>query len=586
MLTPFVWYNTSMLYFRRILFCCILILSPLAQASVEVEVSGIEGDEYANVMALLQIARLDEDKSYANYRVRYLHRQATADIKKALRPYGYYQVEVNAQLETVDYGWSASYQINLNNPVRISENRWVIQGDAADDKIFNTIIENSGLKKNQRFVHSTYEQVKSRLLSLATQRGYHDARFLKHSVVIDVEKNVADIEVIFDSGKRYNYGEITFEQDILNDELMQRYVPFEQGENYNTQELSELQIALGDSGYFSQVQVTPKWGDSEGYSVPILVSSEPNFRNQYQYGVGYGTDTGPRISASLNRRWVNKKGHQLRGMTQLSEIESRIGANYIIPGKDPQSDYYQIRAEASDKDNEGQINRLYRLGISSVVAINKWQREYGLSWQRDDFQIGESSGTSQFLIPQVTWNYMTADGRLNIDKGFRFDVTLKAANKALLSDADLASLELGFKAIVPVTDRVRFLARAEAGATYIEDFSQLPPSLRFFAGGDNSVRGYAYEQLGPEDDSGTVIGGRYLAVASAEIDYRFKENWRIALFTDIGNAMIEPNDKLKQSIGFGLRWISPIGSIRLDLAQAIDEPDKPWRLHFTLGPDL
>ena len=181
---------------------------------------------------------------------------------------------------------------------------------------------------------------------------------------------------------------------------------------------------------------------------------------------------------------------------------------------------------------------------------------------------------------------MSADGRLNIDKGFRFDATLKAANDAVLSDANMASLELGFKAVLPLTERFRVLTRANLGATYIEDFNALPPSLRFFAGGDHSVRGYAYEQLGPEDDTGTVIGGRYLATASAEVDYRFKENWRVALFTDIGNAMIEPNEKLKQSVGFGIRWISPIGSIRLDLAQAIDEPDKPWRLHLTLGPDL
>jgi len=575
-----------MLYFRCILLSCSLLFSSLALASVEVEVSGVEGDEYANVMALLQIARLDKDKSYADYRVRYLHRKAPVDIEKALRPYGYYQVEVNAQLENIEGGWVASYQIKLNDPVQIAQSTWTIQGDASDDKAFDNILENRNIRPQERFIHSNYEQAKSKLLSLASQRGYHKAQFKKHSVEIDIAENTANIEVIFDSGQRYQYGAVTFEQDILDDELLQRFVPFEYGEGYSTQELSELQVALGDSGYFSQIQVSPNWASADETTVPISVSSEPNFRNQYQYGVGYGTDTGARVRASLNRRWVNTQGHQLRGMTQFSQVESRIGTNYIIPGQNPQSDYYQIRVEASDKDNEGQSNRLYRFGGSSVVAMNRWRREYGLNWQRDDFEIGESSGTSQFLIPQASWNYMTADGRLNIDKGFRFDVTIKAATEALLSDADMASVELGFKAVVPVTENIRFLARAEAGATYIDDFSQLPPSLRFFAGGDNSVRGYAYEQLGPEDDTGTVLGGRYLTVASAEVDYRFKENWRIALFTDIGNAMIEPNEKLKQSVGFGIRWISPIGSVRLDLAQAIDEPDKPWRLHFTLGPDL
>lgn len=586
MLSSFIWYNISMHYFRSILFSVTLLFGTLAHASVKVEVSGVDGDEYANVMALLQIASLDKDKSYADYRVRYLHRQAPADIKKALRPYGYYQVNVNAQLEKVDSGWSASYQIDLNEPVTISENNWEINGDAADDPVFRRVIEKSNLDKRQRFIHTTYENVKSRLLSLAIQRGYHDAYFAKHRVEIDVDKSTAEIHVVFDSGQRYKFGHVTFEQDILDNDLLERYVPFDYGEGYSTKELSQLQIALGDSGYFSQVQVSPQWNEKDNNLVPITVHSEPNLRNQYQYGIGYGTDTGARISASLNRRWVNEQGHQLRGLMQLSEVESQIGADYIIPGKDPQSDFYQIRAEASDKSNEGQRNRLYEVGVSSVVAFGKWRRDYGLHWQRDKFEIGNDIGTSQFLIPQASWHFMTADGQLNINSGFRFDVTVKAAKEALLSDADMASVEVGFKSVIPVTETIRFLTRAEAGATYIEDFSELPPSLRFFAGGDNSVRGYAYEQLGPVDETGTVIGGRYLAVASAEIDYQFKENWRVALFTDIGNAMIEPNEKLKQSVGFGIRWISPIGSIRLDLAQAIDEPDKPWRLHFTLGPDL
>ena len=122
-------------------------------------------------------------------------------------------------------------------------------------------------------------------------------------------------------------------------------MPFELGEGYTSQELSNLQVALLDSGYFSQVQVSPRWNDSEEHHVPVDVKSTANYRNQYQYGVGYGTDTGARVSASLNRRWVNSEGHQLRGMTQVSQIESRIGANYIIPGKKPQSDYYRFKAE-------------------------------------------------------------------------------------------------------------------------------------------------------------------------------------------------------------------------------------------------
>lgn len=575
-----------MLYIRCILITCSLFFSTLTLASVEVNVSGVEGNAYDNIFALLQIAHLKDSENYPDYRIQYLHRQAPNDIQKALRPYGYYQVKVNAQLESTKSDWIASYEVTLNDPVRIAQNHWLIKGDASNDPYFQSILDSSKVKPGQRFIHSNYEELKSRLLSLASRRGYYDAKFTKHEVEIDVKANTADIDVIFNSAKRYRFGKVTFTQDILNNELLQRFVSFEQGDGYNNQKLSELQVALLDSSYFSQVQVTPLWSMSEKLKVPISVTSTPNFRNQYRYGIGYGTDTGARISGSLNRRWVNTEGHQLQTVAQLSQIESRLNASYIIPGAKPQSDYYQLKAEASDKNNEGQNNRLYKLGASSTVTLGKWRHEFGMDWQYDDFQIGNTSGTGKFLIPHTSWNYMTADGQLNIDKGFRFDLTLKAANEALLSDASMASLKLGFKAVLPVTENFRLLTRADIGATHIDDFNALPPSLRFFAGGDHSVRGYAYEQLGPEDESGTIIGGRYLATASAELDYRFKEKWRIALFTDIGNAMIEPNKKLKQSVGIGIRWISPIGSIRLDLAQAIDEPNKPWRLHLTLGPDL
>ena len=172
----------------------------------------------------------------------------------------------------------------LNEPVRITKNSWIINGDASDDDVFLALLKNSDLKENQRFIHSQYEALKSRFLSLASRRGYHDAHFNKHDVEIDVDKNTANIDVIFESGQRYRFGSVTFEQDILNDDLLQRFVPFEQGDGYTSQELSNLQVALLDSGYFSQVQVSPRWNDSEEHHVPVDVKSTANYKNQYQYG--------------------------------------------------------------------------------------------------------------------------------------------------------------------------------------------------------------------------------------------------------------------------------------------------------------
>ncbi|HAI23845.1 MAG TPA: outer membrane protein assembly factor, partial [Alcanivorax sp.] len=118
------------------------------------------------------------------------------------------------------------------------------------------------------------------------------------------------------------------------------------------------------------------------------------------------------------------------------------------------------------------------------------------------------------------------------------------------------------------------------------DVTELPASIRFFAGGDASVRGFAYESLGPLDNDGEVIGGRHLLVGSLEYDHPISEQWSLAVFTDAGNAFNNFDDyEIRHSAGFGVRWRSPLGPIRVDFARGIEE-GREWRLHLSMGPDL
>ncbi|MDC4226629.1 MAG: BamA/TamA family outer membrane protein [Candidatus Manganitrophus sp.] len=141
---------------------------------------------------------------------------------------------------------------------------------------------------------------------------------------------------------------------------------------------------------------------------------------------------------------------------------------------------------------------------------------------------------------------------------------------------------------VPSRSSGRLLLRGEFGWTSVSNFDDLPVSLRFFAGGDRSVRGYGYNTLGPENESGEVIGGRYLATGSVEYDYRIAEQWGVALFYDIGNAANEIDWDLnpQDRVGIGGRWYSPVGPIRVDLAYALDRPGLAFRVHINMGPDL
>ncbi|MGD2173390.1 MAG: BamA/TamA family outer membrane protein, partial [Gammaproteobacteria bacterium] len=160
------------------------------------------------------------------------------------------------------------------------------------------------------------------------------------------------------------------------------------------------------------------------------------------------------------------------------------------------------------------------------------------------------------------------------------------ADENFASDIDFSQVTAGLKFITSFGPRDRIIARGGAGGTETPDFDQLPASLRFYTGGSQTVRGYKYNSLGPTNDDGEVIGARYLLFGGIDYEHYFNDRWGMALFIDAGNAIDSFDDDLEQGAGFGLRWKSPIGPVRIDLANAISDEDRPWRLHVNIGPDL
>jgi translocation and assembly module TamA len=179
-----------------------------------------------------------------------------------------------------------------------------------------------------------------------------------------------------------------------------------------------------------------------------------------------------------------------------------------------------------------------------------------------------------------------ADDRLNTRRGYRIYSEIRGANENLLSDTNYGQLRLGLKWIRGISDNTRLLLRGDFGTTNVAYLDKLPASQRFFAGGDNSVRGYAYEELGPTNELGEVIGGKNLIVGSVELEQRIAGNWSGAIFYDVGNAINSFGDELFAGAGFGVRWQSPVGPIRFDFAWALDKEQDQFRLHVVIGPDL
>ena len=208
----------------------------------------------------------------------------------------------------------------------------------------------------------------------------------------------------------------------------------------------------------------------------------------------------------------------------------------------------------------------------------------GYKHEVDD--LADSDGISNLLIPKATWTLVRADNRLIATDGYRVELETSGSAEALLSDATFLQGIMRGKLVRAFGKQGRLVMRADAGATATGNFDSMPASNRFFTGGDNSVRGYEYKSIAPENEDGDLIGGKYLLVGSVEYDYNVYGKWYLAAFYDIGSAFSESPIDASSGAGVGIRWASPVGMVRVDVASALSDDGNPWRLHITFGPDF
>jgi translocation and assembly module TamA len=318
--------------------------------------------------------------------------------------------------------------------------------------------------------------------------------------------------------------------------------------------------------------------------------AERNKANKYRVGVGYATDLGPRFSLDYRRRYIGRRGHKLKTEIEIAPVTQSFVAEYRIPVRDPVSDYVQIRPEVYSFDTASRQGTLFKLGaLQSVLTPSGWRRNLGLDYRYEDYEVADDDSDSfNGLVPNASWSRVVADDPINTKNGHRIRLLLQGTARNVLSETSYLSGSLSYKAIRTLGSGNRFIGRANVGATWASSVQDVPASQRFFAGGDNSIRGWGLDALGPRDpQTGSIIGGRYLAVGSLEYQRSIKGPWSGAVFTDFGNAF-DPdyNADWEQSAGLGLRFATPIGPVRLDVAYAITKEPAGFRLHVGLGPDL
>jgi translocation and assembly module TamA len=320
---------------------------------------------------------------------------------------------------------------------------------------------------------------------------------------------------------------------------------------------------LSNSGYFGSVDVNANPSVAENGVIPVAVALRARDPRSVAAGVGFSTDVGPRLRGNWREHWINSMGHRRGAETELSQPRQNISAWYELPLDPPMTDSIRLSAGYQREDIEDVESELFTLGQRWSHQLDSgWMQTASIRLEEERFQFGDGSkDRSRLLLPGIGYSRLESNSAFDPSRGYRISTEVTGAHQAVLSDADILHVFMLGKGLYTLGDNHRFLSRVRLGAVATNRFADVPPSLRFFAGGDQSVRGYGYETLSPKDSEEVGVGGRYLMVGSLEYQYEFADKWRAAVFVDEGNAVNDLSDALATGAGLGIRWISPVGPL-------------------------
>lgn len=563
----------------------LLVYLAAPAAIAEVAVNGLDGDAAKNVQLMLSLAK--EKCESPEWKIRGFYGKADQEIDEALRALGYYHAVIKKSLDLNSKCWHAEFAVEAGPRVIVDDVTIALAGDAVNDPEFQKLRDKLLAEKGKPLRHDNYEKIKRRLESLALERGYLKSDFPEKQLLIDKAKNTAHINLAFNSGKRMRFGEVMIEQSILEPEFVQKLVSIKPGDFYSTEQLAKTHNALSQSGYFEIIDLHPDTGHIQQQQVPVTLKLTPKSKHHYGVGLGFDTDIGPLLSGTYSNRRLNRWGHFFNANIDLSPVLSTADAEYNVPLANPLGDVFSFGGGLRRE----KTNTLDSLSAKVSARLkhafdNGWKQTLYVDSVYEDFRTGTTANKVLLLVPGGSWLYSFSDNALRPSRGHRLELNLGGSYKNPVSDVSFAQGSVAGVWMRPLPWNGRVILRAEQGFTFVDQFNKLPASYRFYAGGMNSIRGYAYKELGPRDNENHVIGGKFLSVASAEYEQSVLDNWGVAAFIDSGNAYNLGNISVKTGAGLGVRWYSPIGPIRLDFAIPLSESDSSFQIHFAAGSRL
>lgn len=561
-----------------------------AEGLAQLELTGLKGEQADNVRALVTLFQLppEERADLPEGRLGWLIRKTPAEVRKALEPFGYYTPTVDVQLLPSPQGAKVTITVTRGVSTKLRRRSVVVEGAASDDARIQKAIAAFKPSIGKRFVHSTYGRSKAHIESELAAHGYFDAELVKARVEVTRADSAADVDLQWQSGRRYRFGPLYVDGSHIDARVLARAVGEHTGEPYDVDVLLGVHQRLTDLDYFGLIDIQPQIEMADGDQVPVTVDLSPSRRTIYSAGLSYGTDSGAGFLLGLDRRWVNARGHKWSNRLQWSQVNPRFDSAYRIPAYRWFDGWYFVGLGYREESTDSVENRISEAVAGRDGRFGEWTLGVSLHALRERYLRARSLGdyaTALLVYPALQASLARYDDALYARQGYSVSGEVRVGSDAFGSDFSFAQLLGSARWVRGWGEQGRVIARGQFGRTFGGNIQGLPTSLRFYAGGDRSVRGYAYQEISPQDAAGDPIGGRNLLVGSLEYEHMFDEQWGMASFVDAGNAFNEVSEGLRVGVGLGLRWRSPIGPVRLDLGHGLDDPQRGWQLHLGIGPE-
>jgi translocation and assembly module TamA len=525
--------------------------------------------------------RLDE------IQLRRLVSAAPEQVREFVTTEGFYSPQIDAQLQQRNGQWVVSLAVQPGEPVRVAgidiQVSGPIDSGSADDQArIKKVRDDWSLRAGAVFRHEDWESAKRGALKVLLLERYPTAAITESQATVDAQRKAVDLRVTLDSGPAFTFG-------ALEVKGLQRYPsslvdvinPIRPGDDYAQAKLLTLQSRLQDSPYFDKASVTVDTDPAHPERVPVRVEVTEHPSRKVDFGIGVSTDTGLRGQIGYRDLDYRDRAWRLSGNLQLESKRQSLNGELQLPTrKSGTTD--SLTALVERTDIEGEVTRKLSLGAKRSRVRGSDETLVGLRYLIEQQDIGGVSGDRvKALVPSWSWTRRRVDNLLYPSSGYIINVQTDFALKAVLSDQSFLRGYLRGTFYQPLGKQGQLIVRGELGAVAAKDRQGIPSDFLFRTGGDRTVRGYAFQSLGVEQGD-AVVGGRYLAVASAEYVHWITNNYGAAAFVDAGNAA-DDRGGLKPVLGygFGARWKSPIGPLNLDLAYG--QETQSVRLHLSVG---